>query len=541
MRTSRFLQVLFLMVLVCVVSSAAAGDQQRQLTYRVWQFHDEDAKYLQSAIGKAKEAGMNRIQLSHKIIMNIHELFGDEKLELVRRAARVAHEQGLAVDVWTHELDKVPGHLKQDKRVVLNDALWSWLQERYKKAFELVPEIDGVVLTYAETEYKVYGSKIVSDLSRAGRISKLIDVIADVCQQYGKTLFVRTFVYEPDELQAIEEALAMIAKTAGQRGNVVVMSKCVPHDWTPYYPYNPLLGRSAGLPQIVEIDLGQEFTGKSKILHCEVGYVKYVLRYARSKGVVGAVARVERRNNQRALDTPNEVNIHAFGRLLDDPTLSTEKLWYEWVTKRYGQKAAPHVIEALKPTFEITNLTFFPLEYWITNHSLVPDWSYAYGHITSRQNAKWIASPKQELARDELLHPTRMTLMKINSEKDLALKLSELSLQELEKAKVHLSKADYVKLRHYLEFGRDNVEVFRRHNLAMFTTIMFRNARKEAALAESKQLRDNALGRVRALREVADVMQKKYGEDIEPGNPRRIRNFADELEKMLGTDQPVKN
>jgi len=501
------------------------------------QFHDRDWKYLQSAIPKAEAAGMNRIQLSHDIIMNIHQLFHQDTLQLVRRAAQLAHQHNLAVDVWTHELDNVPQYLKQGDKVVLDDKLWTWLQRRYKRAFELVPQIDGVVLTFAETEFKVYGNRVISNLPPAERVAKLITIMAEVCAQHRKLLFVRTFVHQPDALQILGQSLTIIADKTQQHPNIIVMSKCVPHDWTPYYPYNPLLGKTDGLPQIVEIDLGQEYTGQSKILHCEVDYVCKVLAYARRKNVVGAVARIERLTHNRALDTPNEVNIYAFSRLLNDPTVPPEKLWIEWATKRYGPKAAPYIIQALKPTFEITNLTFFPLGHWFTKHSKLPDFSYAYNSIIERQTAKWISAPIYELRRDELLTPTPITLMKLNAEKDLAAKLAQYSLNQLEKAKPYLSTEDYNKLRHYLEFGKDNVEVFRRHNLAMFTTLMLLNARKQVGPMLTKEelahLQNQAVARVQSLREIADIMEQRYGSDVWPGNPTRIRNFANELEKRL--------
>jgi hypothetical protein len=316
-------------------------------------------------------------------------------------------------------------------------------------------------------------------------------------------------------------------------GHLAIMTKCVPHDWTPYYPFNPLLGDAAGLPQIVEIDLGEEFTGQSRILHCEPEYVRSVMDHARAKGVIGAVARVERYEN-KAIGTPNEVNLYAFGRLLVDASVSPESLWLEWATRRYGEKAAPFVIRALRRTFDITNLTFFPCEYWITNHSRIPSWSYAYGHITSRQNAKWIPSPKQLRWRDALLRPNADTLEWIAAEKDLAAKLCERALGDLEQAKAHLKTEDYDELKRYLTFGADVVECFRHQQLGMFAALACQNPKRQGAATEPEiaQMRARAMGHAKSLREWADVMEKKYGKDVWPGNPERCRAFAAEVEQQ---------
>jgi hypothetical protein len=520
---------------------AAGPVRGEPLAHRSWQFHDPDWDHLQKAIPRAAAEGMNRIQLSHQIVMDAEELWegsGHEKrLERVGQAIDLAHENGLKVDMWTHELSGLPkDRFREGDRgkPVLSPELWKWVEDKYEHLFKLVPALDGVVLTFAETDHKVYGDGVVSDLTPPQRVARLIEVMGDVCRQRDKLLIVRTFVYEPAEIAFLHEALSRIAADTPPDGHIIVMTKCVPHDWTPYYPFNPLLGEVAGLPQVVEIDLGQEFTGQSRILHGEVGYVKRVLDHARAKGVIGAVARVERGTNH-ALGTPNEVNLHAFGRLLHDGSLSEDALWREWVVGRYGQAAAPHVIRALRRTFDITNLTYFPLEYWIVNHSRVPDWGYAYGHITSRQNAKWIPSPKQLRARDELLRPTPDTLVRIAHEKDLAARLSELSLADLEKAAPHLADEDVRELRRYLELGRDNVEAFRRHNLAMFA-VLCHQARAEAGDVSPEEIKAIAAGardHIRSLREWADVMEQRYGPEIWPGNPGRLRGFANGAEKRL--------
>lgn len=530
--------LLVLIVAVCCGKSGAA----EPLPHRSWQFHDPDWDYLQQAIPKAQAAGMNRIQLSHQIVMDAEELWqgsGHEKrLERVRKATALAHAHGLKVDIWTHELSGLPKDRFRDPdtgKPKLSAELWKWLDEKYEHLFELVPDLDGVVLTFAETDHKVYRDDVVSEEAPPRRVARLINVMGDVCKRRGKLLIVRTFVYEPAEIGFLQQALAAVAESLGNSRHVMVMTKCVPHDWTPYYPFNPLLGDVAGLPQIVEIDLGQEFTGQSRLLHCEVDYVKCALDFARAKNVTGAVARVERSVNH-ALGTPNEVNIHAFSRLLADGSIDADTLWREWAVKRYGDKAAPSLVRALRRTFEITNLTYFPLEYWIVNHSRIPDWGYAHGHITSRQNCKWIPSPKQVTARDELLRPTPDTLLRISHEKDLANKLLLRSLADLELARPHLPDEDYAELRRYFDLAKDNVEVFRQHNLGMFTLLHYR-ARVEAGdatLGEIQAIRDQVLEHLEEMRTWADRMEERYGKDIWPGNPDRLRKFAGEVEEKLG-------
>lgn len=525
---------------VAIGVANAASAAEKVLPHRSWQFQDPNWDHLSKAIPRAAAGGANRIQLSHKIVMDAEELWEGKdapaKLGLVRKAAKLARENRLAVDMWTHELSGIPKDQFRDAagKVALSPELWKWVDEKYERLFTLVPELDGLVLTFAETQFAVYGEKVASADPPPARVAKLIRVMADVCARHKKILLIRTFVYEPAEIGFMREALHAIAGAVPRDGGVIIMTKCVPHDWTPFYPFDPLLGDVAGLPQVVEIDLGQEFTGQSRLLHCEVEYVKYVMDHARARGVIGGVARVERMDNH-ALGTPNEVNLHAFDRLLADPGLSAADLWREWAAKRYGEKAAPHVIRALRRTFDITNLTLFPLEQWIADHTAIPSWGYAYSHITSRQNAKWTPSPRQLAARDELLRPTGDTLLKIASEKDLAGKLSEESLLDLERARPDLSGSDYKELVHYLGLGKDCVAVFRHHNLAMFATLAYLNRRDagDAVSGEADLFRRTAEEHIQALRKLAAELAEKYGTAGWPAAPDRMRRFADEATKQL--------
>lgn len=506
------------------------------MTYRVWQFLDSDWEYLQRAIPRARQDDMNRIQLGQKIINNAHTLYkSPETLDLVRKATRLAHKHGLKVDIWTHELADVPGSLRKDGKIVLNDALWQWLREKYARVFKLVPEVDGLVLTCAESQANIYSDRVASDLPPDARIAKLLGVMADICREHGKMLFVRTFVYMPGELQAMRRAVTTVADAVRDKGNVVIMSKCVPHDWSPFYPYDPTLGDTAGLPQVIEIDLGEEYTGLSHFLHCEVNYVHAVFRHCRMPAVVGAVARVDRDRDNRALGTPNEVNLYAFKRLTHDPSPTVDQLWAEWTEARYGREAAPYVIDALKATYDITNLAFYPLENCMQNHSGLCGWDYAHSHITLATPAKWIASPRHELARDELLHPTWITLTKIAAEKDAARRLAEKSLEILDRGREHLRPDDYRDLRRRLEFGRDVVEVCRYQNLAFEATLRYLNRVQgiDPGHETLDELRAEALEYIASLDQSADVMEQRHGHATRLGNPVDAHKYAAEMRGLI--------
>jgi hypothetical protein len=531
-------KILFSTLLLLLTLTSGA----QVLEHRSWQLHDPDWNHLQKAIPMAAEEGMNRIQLSHNIVMDAEELWEkeghEERLEVVRKAIALAHEHGLKVDMWTHEVSGVPEeYLAEDGRCVLNEDLWEWLGEKYEHLFDLVPELDGLVLTFSETDYAVYqNDKVISDEPEMKRIARMADAIYDVCLKRGKILMIRTFVHRPTELDWIGQAMQSIAESIEDQSQLVVMSKCVPHDWHPYFPYNPMLGNVGGMRQVVEIDLGQEYTGKSWILHGEVGYVRDVLEYARSKGVIGSVARVERKN-LHALGTPNEVNIHAFSRLVRDPSLTTEQLWQEWTEGRYGAGAAQYLIPALKNTYDVTNIILYPQEQWINRHSELADWKYAYRHITDYKGysvKSWLNSQKYERMHRELLHPVPETFLRIRNEKELARQLSRDCLENLERARPYLSEEDYSELLHYFELADQNIEIFEHHTLAFYKSLRLMDLEKvPGSEEEQEQLRREMKQHIGALRRLAGRMERLYSPHIAPGNPEKIMRFVRDIEKRL--------
>lgn len=513
---------------LCMTSTQAQTDPMQ---YRIWQFQVDQPDYVEASLPLAVEQRINRVQLSHNLIHDIHELDDPARLATVRRLAQAAKKQGLAVDVWTHEFSKVPERFLINGKLDFDNAeLWTWLDQRYDDAFERVPEIDGLVLTFAETDFQVHLDKIHTAESPTSRITRLINAMAEICRRHDKTLFVRTFVYNPDEKEFMREALREIAKSNQGRDDLIVMTKCVPHDWTPYYPYNPLLGETSGLPQIVEIDLGQEFTGKSIILHVEPDYIQSVLNHSRAKGVIGAVARVDRKGGLRALGTPNEANIAIFSHLLNDPSSDANELLLDLCARRYGAEAAPKVAEALTLTFEITNLTLFPLQQWFCNHSVAPSWRYASQRLLVRHNANWIPSPEQERLIELLRRPTQETVLLLGAQKQTALELADQSLKLLDEARPHMKPDDFTQLNIYLQRGRLAVDAYAAHERAYFTTLLALQSLEEGKSSENAVA--NARNAIEQLREQASAVENaRLGYVL--GFQHEARKFAQDAEEKL--------
>ncbi len=500
------IMLVLLTLVACSVSAAP-------LPIRVWQFQDYNMDHIRRLVDMAADQRINRIQISHEIVMDVEEPLGNPQLvKDINTICEWAHAKNIKVDMWTHELNGIPKELMKDGKADLDDPkLWEFIKSKYDKLFNLCPGLDGLVLTMHETAIKIYqDGAVASSVTPEERVAKLIDSMNDVCKSFGKEFYVRTFSYEPKELDWLLGGIRQC------KSDFVVMTKCCPHDWQPYYPFNPAIGNVGGKRQVVEFDLGHEFTGLSTIPYINLNYLKKHLDYDLSKGIVGAVLRVERLK-WRATDTPNQAVIDVFSKMLLNPSVDPHKLYQNWLADRYGEAAMPDVYSAFMRTEEILNKGMYVLGYWVTNHSRLPDYGYATGSLRRRTTAKWDPSTKDI---EKILHnPTSETIRRIVAEKDEALALVEQSIADIERAKPKLKPEDYAQLSDLFARMKAMVVVWKPAMEVIFGVDVYR-----ATKAESDR---------RALADAADRLERAANENrvhlvnmaADYANPTRTENY----------------
>ena len=221
------------------------------LQWRIWHFQSGNWEHLLRWIPKAPGMGINGIHITENAVAWPWDVLDNpERVANLQRVFKTAKDNGLFVHFWMREISQVPDQYLRDGKAVLCDGLWDWLRDRYERIFDLLSNADGMILTTNECKYVVFRDlRVISDLPHEQRIAKLVDVIAGVLHDRGKRLIVRTFAYEPRELEFMRRAMQLIKPLSDKYGNITALSKCVPMDWSPFWPYNPLLGefgRGAG-------------------------------------------------------------------------------------------------------------------------------------------------------------------------------------------------------------------------------------------------------------------------------------------------------
>lgn len=482
-----------------------------------WQIQTDDIAQITHSIEQAAKQNVPRVQLSHRVIHAAEQLWeprqdsaiqkngAENYQETLRKIVHFAKEKGLCVDIWTHEISGARAeemtHWKDWKDI------GDWLREKYNKAFKLIPGIDGLVLTLAETDFSVYNKGdgqrkgldsmlpwLVEDAPR-DRITHLLSIMHDICKEGNKTLIVRSFVYEPAEIKIFTEAVNALGEERLNGNDLIFMSKCVPHDWQPSYPWNPDIGQ---LPhQWVEIDHGQEFTGQSLIMRDEVDYTKSMVAYASAKGVEGFVTRIERYQNP-ALRTPNALNLFALRSFITDISQTSEDVRMQWInetfsgnsTQKLPTETAHTLAKLTARTFQVTNIMFFPLGCWITNHSQLPRQSYITSSLRDRKTSKWTHALEAMENEQYLDHPNQETLTRIKTEKKVAVKSLQQSLNDLNKIREAIGEENYRYLGKHLSM--DLVKVFKVFQLATFGARYYQSLPKEHE-EERTRVRDQVL------------------------------------------------
>lgn len=398
------------------------------------------------------------------------------------------------------------------------------MDQRYEWMLgELLPDIDGIVLTVVETQIRLTDTKMML---------KLVDILREKCHKYNKELIVRTFVWHPDELEGVMGCIKQLPD------DVIVMTKCVPQDWQMRGIDDTTLGDVGNHKQIEEWDIEGEYFLKDKVANCMPDILKRQFDYGVQHGIDGICLRVDR-DDAEVLHEPAEVNLWTMGMLSTGKTDSVEDVWNAWATARYGAKAAPGVIKALKPTAQVITECLNIGSFTFGDTRGFPD--NGDNDVFSRnwQNWRWDSSYvplyKLGLAGDKLY--TR----KVIRQKIEAFKLAQQSLDELEKVKSDLDPVEYNILKTRLTSNKVNLE-FRAPMMTAY--LYYRRILNTQDSSEKQSLAEKIQEDLKAIRAVGyrqfppkrtiEHMGRKWIVDSPDGiDQKQIIEWVNKMESLL--------
>ena len=517
-------QITFFIILITIFCTGARAGQS---VFPVvgWQLHHADEEHINRMVDLAAQYGVNHLQLSHSIIMDIDTLVHDsERSALIRRVTQRAHEKGIRVYAWTHEFntDQMPVCLDPEEKS--GRRFWENRQDDYRAAFAQAPELDGVIMSFGSSSPDPWSLFCTCAWCRkhdnADRVALILEQLGGVVAgEFGKTLYARTFIHTPDELEWVGDALRRTPPATGP----AVMSKDVPQDWEPYYPHNPIIGNNGGHPQIVEMDLGGEYWGKSAFPMDLADYLQHRIRHARDNNAAGFVVRVER-GGDSLFGTSNELNLYAFHELLKNPDMNTDEIRGRWIADKYDIEPrspdARRLMHIFKSSFDAVRKMYYVLGFWALEKGSDLTTSATYPALLSGRSIA-LYDPAF-LPRQKLLETvTPDTFDRIMREKSEAVDIAERMLQELEQVTT-MNPEDFRQLKSELETLARATRVWRLANGALWAFRLYENTGQPGH-------KEWALDFAAALEQYADGLPT----DQWPGGPRRVSEFLENFRSTL--------
>ncbi|MCR4314914.1 MAG: hypothetical protein NUW37_01050 [Planctomycetes bacterium] len=507
---------------------------------RGWQLHDPDLRHILSVLDKAKEYDINHVQLSHGIGMSVNEVLETPgRIALVNLVTQRAHSQGAKVFQWAHEFESAGGRpILPVISVDLDGPMKSFWQSRldsYREFFEKCPEVDGIVLMFGSASMEPWhmiphpSCQMTRDMSMPERLATIINHIAHVVRdELGKEVIVRDFNHAPQQQEWICETAKLVE-------GVTWMPKCVPQDWEPYYPHNPMIGNTPGSECIVEFDLGMEYMGQSAFPVALPEYLKYRLGYQKRAGTSGYVARVER-GSRWVFENPNELNVYALQKFWENPDLTIDDFYRDYLPKTYSVDPSTEMdkLEKLEKmfsnTFHAARKMYYILGFWclekgsdVTTRGTYP------ALLDGRSLALW--NPDYQPWYERLKAPDGKTMRDIFQEKMEAEHLAQESLDLLNELRSEFTDAQFTDLKDRLEIlvKCTNVwkwladSIFRYQHLKTQAEGSEQYARQRALLEGSLQELESISTEIRGTRR-----------DMFPGNPDRIEQCVQSIRDALG-------
>ena len=334
------------------------------------------------AIVRGASEGVNQVQLSHDLMMNLFEVRDSSRMKLVRRLADLSHDSGIGeVCVWDHALydtDYYPSEFHYPGTGLLDldrPGLWEWIADDYRSMLSRCPFVDGVVLTFIESGARV--EEQFSGMSASERLAKVVSTVSEVvCREFGKKLWLRTFAYTQEEYDSIVDCFSLVEWYEGMG----LMVKDAPHDFFLTHPVNQYIGR-LGHPTLVEFDACGEYSGQGVILNTLPDF--FASRWNEVKDfedVVGWVARTSRKGDTEITGTPTEVNIYALMHSGSDDISGS------YLTIRYGRRAAKRLRRIFEESRDVLDGTMYMMGLSTSHHSELTfdDPSTYWKHVSGR-------------------------------------------------------------------------------------------------------------------------------------------------------------
>jgi len=208
-----------------------------------------------------------------------------------------------------------------------------WWKNKAKEIYKLIPDFGGF-LVKANSE----GQPGPGDYHRSHADGA--NMLAEALEPYGGIVMWRCFVYGANHKgeDRVKQAVSEFKPLDGKfHKNVILQTKNGPLDFQPREPYSPVFDQIRETPNMVELQITQEYLGQSVHLVYLAPMWKEFFQYIEPdwlSGIAG-VANIGKDANWCGHHF-SQANWYAFGRLAWNPSLSSEAIAREWLEQTFN-------------------------------------------------------------------------------------------------------------------------------------------------------------------------------------------------------------
>lgn len=293
--------------------------------------------------------------------------------ENLRKIVALAHSVGKELYLWHREimmpkgmLDDVPDMLDERGEFnLLGKGFQDFLKYKIANAFEVVPELDGVVLTLTEADYSVIHNSCPDIYPPDQVVEEIVSIFAEEHLKRGKRFILRSF----GSIASDYEDILRGARKAAEKYHFDIETKITPYDFSPFLPTNPFLKKQPNTSLSAECDCLGEFLGAGYLPSANVQNIERYIKEGKSAGVSRYAIRLDRIGN--SIFDCHEINLYAYHRMIRDDRADSETVYREYAAKHWSNcqnemiDLAKRGLEAVKKcNFIAGNVTFhkFPIQ-----------------------------------------------------------------------------------------------------------------------------------------------------------------------------------
>lgn len=214
----------------------------------------------------------------------------------------------------------------------LDPRVAAWWQAKADELYKAIPDFGGF-LVKANSE----GQPGPGDYGRSH--AEGANMLARALQPHGGMVVWRCFVYGANHKgeDRVKQAVSEFQPLDGQfLPNVMLQTKNGPLDFQPREPYSPVFDQITRTPNMVELQITQEYLGQSRHLVYLAPMWKEFFRYVSPDRLSGIAGVANTGDDTNWCGHPfSQANWYAFGRLAWQPSLSAADIAREWLCQTF--------------------------------------------------------------------------------------------------------------------------------------------------------------------------------------------------------------